>query len=101
MGFMSLGDLLASSREERLSAENLYKDIVETLIEMAGDDEAEVRAAAAKAMGMIAEKKVVPALKEALKDADKDVRAAATEALGKIAARMQGSITPEAPNKIS
>ncbi len=97
MSVSNLGDLLASSRQERASAENMYQDIFQSLVDMLGDDEADVRAAAAKALGVIGDKKAIDSLKTALKDDEADVRAAAVEALGKIAALMKNNVAIESP----
>lgn len=97
MTVSNLGDLLANSREERLNAETVFKGILQDLLEMAKDESPAVRAATAKALGIVGDRKVVPTLKEALKDGEADVRAAAVEALGKIAATMIHNGTIESP----
>lgn len=91
MSVSSLGDLMASGRKERASAETIYQDIVKNLQEMMKDEAKEVRISAAKALGLVGSKQVVPFLQEALEDKEAEVRAAATESLGKIAAMMKRS----------
>jgi HEAT repeat protein len=100
MALSNLGDLLASSREERATAETIYKGILQDLTEAAKDESTAVRAATAKALGIIGDKKVVAILKEALKDSEADVRAAAVEALGKIAATMLNAGVMETPSRL-
>lgn len=100
MTLSNLGDLLASSREERASAENIYKSILGELLEMIKDESPVVRTATAKALGIIGDRKVVPVLKEALKDDEADVRAAVVEALGKIAATMLNTGSIESPTRL-
>lgn len=101
MSVSNLGDLLAKSREERTSSEELYSEILDLLTESLKDDEAEVRAAAAKSLGLLREKKSIPVLKDALKDKDAEVRAAVVEALGRYAALISGNIVVDAPAKVS
>ncbi|MCB9436101.1 MAG: HEAT repeat domain-containing protein [Anaerolineales bacterium] len=92
MGVTNLGDLLANSRKERTNKEGQYQDIVQHLRDALKDGEAEVRAAAAKALGSIGDTRTIEDLKEALKDESAEVRAAAVEALGKIGATMKHTI---------
>jgi HEAT repeat protein/beta-lactamase regulating signal transducer with metallopeptidase domain len=56
--------------------------VVRALMARLRDDNSEVRAAAARALGRIAEPMAIPALIAALDDSDKDVRRAAVSALG-------------------
>lgn len=89
MGVTNLGDLLASSRKERTNKEGQYQDILEHLRSALKDTEAEVRAAAIKAIGLIGDTRTIEDLKAALKDESAEVRAAAAEALGKIGSTMK------------
>lgn len=60
-------------------------DAIPALQEALRNEDADVRQAAAWALGEIGDPQAVPALQEALKDEDADVRRAAAEALGEIA----------------
>lgn len=101
MSVSNLGDLLAKSREERTSSETLYSEILDLLTDSLKDDEADVRAAAAKSLGLLRDKKSIPALKEALKDKEAEVRAAVIEALGRYAALISGNILVDTPTKLT
>jgi HEAT repeat protein len=101
MSVSNLGDLLAKSREERTSTETLYSEILDLLTESLKDKEAEVRAAAAKSLGLLRDKKSIPALKKALKDEEAEVRAAVVEALGRYAALISGNVVVDTPTKLS
>lgn len=92
MGVTNLGDLLANSRKERNNKESQYQDILQHLRDALKDSEAEVRAAAAKALGVIGDTRTIDELKAASQDESAEVRAAAVEALGKIGATMKHSI---------
>lgn len=100
MSINNLGDLMRSSRDERQSTEQLYKDLVEDITAMTKDDEAEVRAAAAEALGKLGDRDVIPTLKELLKDDEADVRKEAVQGLGRLAAEINKSGKMDSPNRI-
>ncbi len=97
---MSLSDLMQNSRDERKNATELYKELLDEIIEMAKDDEAEVRAAAAEALGKLGDRDAIPHLRELLKDKEADVRKSAVEGLGKLAAEISRSGKLDTPNRL-
>lgn len=97
---MGISDLMAGSRDERKNAEELYKELLNDIIAMVKDDEAEVRAAAAEALGKLGDREAIPHLKELLKDDEGDVRKAAVEGLGKLAIEIARSGKLTSPNRL-
>lgn len=97
---MGLSDLMRSSRDERQNAEELYKELLEDIIGMVKDDEAEVRAAAAEALGKLGDREAIPHLTALLKDDEAEVRKSAVEGLGKLAAEIARSGKLTSPNRL-
>ena len=64
MSINNLGDLMRSTRDQRKSAEDLYKELFDAVVEAIEDEDAEVRAAAAEALGILADRDAIPHLKE-------------------------------------
>ncbi|PJF44335.1 MAG: hypothetical protein CUN55_04555 [Phototrophicales bacterium] len=101
MGFASLSDMsMASSREEREKAKQLYQELLADIKNMADDKAAEVRAAVITVLGDLADKDGIETVQAALKDDDAEVRKAAVEALGKLAAATMKSARLETPNRL-
>lgn len=100
MSISNLGDLMRSSRDQRASTEQVYKDLFEGILSTLKDDDKEVRAAAAKALGSLGDRDAIEPLQEALKDDESEVRKAAVEALGEIAKAIAKSGKMESPNRL-